>query len=221
MYSVSYTHLDVYKRQVRTLGILWNNSTDSFLFDIRSFPVESSISERKILSIIAGIYNPLGLIGPIVFLYKRFMQQLWLCNLGWDEPISEQLYLCWRSLCDKLCLIGKIIVPRSIRSKSKAKIVELHGFADASEKGYGCCVYVRVIYQDSSASCHLLCSKSRVAPLRQVSLPRIELCACSVSYTHLDVYKRQLLYSTEANILQLIETFNVRTESQVLTSNMQ
>ena len=99
---------------VRTLGILWNNSTDSFLFDIKSFPVESSISKRRILSIIAGIYDPLGLIGPIVFLYKQFMQQLWLCNLGWDEPISEQLYLYWHSLCDKLYLIGKIIVPRSI-----------------------------------------------------------------------------------------------------------
>ena len=103
---------------VRRLGILWNDSTDSFLFDIKSFPVESSMSKRRILSIIAGIYDPLGLIGPIVFLYKQFMQQLWLCNLGWDEPISDQLYSYWRSLCDKLYLISKIIVPRSIRSLS-------------------------------------------------------------------------------------------------------
>ena len=83
------------------------------------------------------------------------MKQLWLCNLGWDEPISWQLYLHWRSLCDKLCLIGKIIVPRSIRCKSKAKIVELHGFADASE---------------------------------------------TVSYTHLDVYKRQDKGQTECSM---------------------
>ena len=163
---------------VRTLGILWNNTADSFLFDIKSFPVDSSISKRKILSIIAGIYDPLGLIGPVVFLYKHFMQRLWLCKLGWDEPISGQSLSDWHSLCDKLGLISKIVVPRSIRCKREASTVELHGFSDASERGFGCCIYVRVIYQDSSASCHLLCSKSRVAPLRQVSLPRIELCAC-------------------------------------------
>ena len=131
----------MYKRQVRTLGILWNNAADSFMFEIKSLPVDSSISKRRILSIIAGIYGPLGLIGPIVFLYKQLMQQLWLCSLGWDEPISEQLYSYWRSLCDKLYLIGKIIVPRSIRSKSEPKLIELHGFADASEKGYGCLLY--------------------------------------------------------------------------------
>ena len=57
---------------VRTLGILWNNTADSFLFDIKSFPVDSSISKRKILSIIAGIYDPLG---PVSYthldVYKR------------------------------------------------------------------------------------------------------------------------------------------------------
>ena len=131
------------------------------------------------------IRDSLGLVGPIVFLYKQFMQQLWLCNLGWDEPISGQLRLHWHSLCDKLCLISKIIVPRSIRCKSEASIVELRGFSDASETGYGCCVYVRVLYQDSSASCHLLCSKSRVASYERYHYLALNsaLACCCLLYT--------------------------------------
>ena len=77
---------------------------------------------------------------------------LWLCKLSWDEPLSGHSLSDWHSLCNKLSLIGKIVVPRCIRCNHEAVTVQLHGFSDASERGFGCCVYVRVIYQDATAS---------------------------------------------------------------------
>ena len=109
--------------------------------------------------------------------------------------------------CDKLYLIGEIIVPRSIRSKSESKLIELHGFPDASEKGYGCCIYIRVIYQDLLASCPLLCSKSRVAPLRQVSLPRNELCAC--------LLLSRLLFKVTSALLSFVNNVHLYSDSMV------
>lgn len=55
--------------------------------------------------------------------------------------------------------------------------IELHGFSDASERAYGACIYVRTVSNNGEASCNLMCSKSRVAPLKPTTIPRLELCA--------------------------------------------
>jgi hypothetical protein len=55
--------------------------------------------------------------------------------------------------------------------------LDLHGFADASEAAYGACLYIRSVDVLGNITSKLLCSKSRVAPLKRLSLPRLELCA--------------------------------------------
>ena len=187
-------------------------------------------NKRKVLSVTAEIYDPLGLIGPVTFWCKHFMQILWLTGTSWDEPLSDSLSNQWVELYSQLISDTYFKIPRSVKSLINSQVIsfQLHGFADASAKGYACCIYVRTVYLNHGISSNLLCSKSRVAPLKQITLPRLELCVClllaskvmdtvsykfddlyfysdsmialhwihqqssrSVSYTHLDVYKRQ------------------------------
>lgn len=70
---------------------------------------------------------------------------------------------------------------RDIRIPRLARIefldpVKLHGFADASENAYGVCIYLRTLLMSGEWKARLFCAESRVASLKSVSLPRLELC---------------------------------------------
>ena len=132
-------------------------------------------NKRSVLSVIAGIYDPLGLIGPITFWRKHFIQRLWLAGTSWDEPLSGSLSDQWLELYSQLVSDTHFKISRSVKSLNNYRIIsfQLHGFADASAKGYACCIYVHTVYSNDAISSNLLCSKSRVAPLKQITLPRL------------------------------------------------
>ena len=63
----------------------------------------------------------------------------------------------------------------------KPKSIELHSFSDASISGYGQCSYVRMVNDQQKVHCSLVMAKSRVTPLKPVTVPRLELTAAVVS----------------------------------------
>nr|CAI5840395.1 unnamed protein product [Callosobruchus analis] len=87
--------------------------------------------------------------------------------------VSQSLHTNWCKLRDDLPSLNELGLPRKVISVNARKI-ELHGFSD---RGY---LYVRSIDKDGSIEAHLLCSKSKVAPLKTISIPRLELCATLV-----------------------------------------
>jgi hypothetical protein len=108
------------------------------------------------------------------------LQQLWpIQNLGWDQPVPDDLRTAWVQLIHDLPNINQIQIPRNILTPS-IKTIELHGFADASEKAYGTAIYLKSIDQQGSAQIHLLISKSRVAPLKTQSITGLELLAAQL-----------------------------------------
>jgi hypothetical protein len=108
------------------------------------------------------------------------LQQLWpIQNLGWDQPVPNDLRTAWVQLIHDLPNINQIQIPRNILTPS-IKTIELHGFADASEKAYGTAIYLKSIDQQGSAQIHLLISKSRVAPLKTQSITGLELLAAQL-----------------------------------------
>ncbi|XP_067620048.1 uncharacterized protein [Eurosta solidaginis] len=101
------------------------------------------------------------------------MQQLWKLRLHWDESGPSCLYTEWQSFCEQLPLVENIRVARLVQFGNECTF---HAFADASTKAYGACIYV-VSQSEGSYRSALLCARSRVAPTKEVSLPRLELCA--------------------------------------------
>ncbi|XP_015374667.1 PREDICTED: uncharacterized protein LOC107169419 [Diuraphis noxia] len=142
--------------------------------------IENSITKttkRKMLSEIAAIFDPLGLLGPVIVNAKLIMQNLWQVKAGWGEPLPEEIQNEWRKFRDGLPQLNEISIPRKIIGGGINIEFQLHGFADASLKAYGACLYLRSTDVTESSVVNLICAKSKVAPLKVVSLPRLELFA--------------------------------------------
>ncbi|XP_035228009.1 uncharacterized protein LOC118200187 [Stegodyphus dumicola] len=169
-----YSFSNEIKNETTVLGILWNPDSDAFTFNVTT-NFHDYYTKRHILSAITRIFDPLGLIGPVITKAKIFMQKLWLLKIGWNDVLPETESHEWKNFITSMPKINGVIINRKILSSNAVKI-EMHGFSDASELAYGACIYVKCILQSGSSSVVLLCSKSRVAPLKSVSIPRLELC---------------------------------------------
>ncbi|XP_055622774.1 uncharacterized protein LOC129766280 [Toxorhynchites rutilus septentrionalis] len=162
---------------IRTLGVLWNPKTDQFLFcrSPETMQSDAKVTKRHVLSQIAKLFDPLGLISPVIVSAKSIMQQLWAAGLGWDEALEGEMLKRWIVFHQSLPQLNEIQIPRCVVI-SDAHRIEIHGFSDASCTAYGACVFLRCVQTEGIVLVRLLCSKSRVSPLRRLTMPRLELC---------------------------------------------
>ena len=162
---------------LKVLGMQWLSSGDCFSFSGVVVPDDLCVTKRVVLSCIARLFDPLGFVTPFVMEAKILFQDLWRIGLGWDEVVPVDFQGRFRKWLQGLECIRQWSIPRSYAGYPWREVVslELHGFGDSSERAYGACVYVRVLGQDGSWSASLVFSRARVAPLKRVSLPRLEL----------------------------------------------
>ncbi|XP_044757729.1 uncharacterized protein LOC123315893 [Coccinella septempunctata] len=177
---------------IKILGLQWNPSTDAFSYSVQ--PISKTCTKRNILSELARIYDPLGFLTPFVLYLKHLIQRLWTLGLDWDDAPPKDLVQMWPLLKSEMCHLTGIAIPRLIIS-AKMRSCQLHGFCDASNVGYAAVAYVRVVDELGHIATHLLCAKSRVAPLKRVSIPRLELCAALLLAELLD--RVQVVFGTK------------------------
>lgn len=161
--------------EVKTLGIAWKAKTDCFNFKV---DVVDNVNptKRSVLSVIARLFDPLGLLGPVITKAKIFMQRLWLLKIDWSEKLPEKEACEWREFVRSLRILNDINIERCIVIQN-AEITQLHGFSDASENAYGAVIYARSVTSEGEVKVKLIASKSRVSPIKQVTIPRLELCS--------------------------------------------
>ncbi|XP_055701708.1 uncharacterized protein LOC129800984 [Phlebotomus papatasi] len=168
----------------RVLGMLWLPSEDVFTFQVNFRQVSADIlsgerlpTMREVLRLIMSIFDPLGFIAVFAVKGKIFLQEMWKQKLGWDTEISGDLVIQWRKFLKELKEIEEVKVPRCFSvNLPKAHLIELHVFGDASEKAFAAVAYLRIVF-DEGSDVSLVCARSRVAPLKQMSIPRMELQA--------------------------------------------
>ena len=174
--SIPENHRETCNEQtiIKALGICWDPKSDILSFIIN--PIERiKVNKRNVLSQIAKIYDPIGWIAPVVLKAKIFMKGLWLININWDEDLPSDYADEWIKFRNTFDILNNIKIPRYIIIHN-ACTIDLHGFSDGSEKAYGAALYIRSVSADGEVSSKLLCAKSRVAPVNQKSLARLELC---------------------------------------------
>ncbi|GBN70470.1 hypothetical protein AVEN_185326-1 [Araneus ventricosus] len=158
--------------ETKALGILWDHLRDCFSFKVLPGPQNT---KRAVLSNIARIFDPLGLLGPVITVAKIFLQSLWKLKIDWNDSLPEREAEEWERFLNSLHSINQLCFPRHVLCEFSEKL-EVHGFADASERAYGAVVYLKSSAGERNCV-RLLCSKSSVAPLKSISASKFELCA--------------------------------------------
>ena len=167
----------------KVLGQEWDFESDKLIFNLSNIisAVETEfVTKRSVLSLSARFYDPLGLISPIVLKFKQLFQEVCKRTFKWNDPLDEAYCHRWKLLINSLREISSISIDRCYLSKRNyhdVKSVQIHAFGDASEISYGSSVYLRLEYESDSYSV-LLASKTRVAPQKKQTIPRLELLAC-------------------------------------------
>nr|CAI5869848.1 unnamed protein product [Callosobruchus analis] len=158
----------------KTLGLVWNSIRDCLKFSVTVSTRE--VTKRSVLSTIAQVYDPLGIVGPVIVTAKLLLQRLWELQLEWDDSLPDIEYNIWATFQKELPLLNNLEISRQITCP-EIQEAQLHGFCDASEKAYGACIYLRCTDAHGRHTVNLICSKSRVAPIKAITLPRLELSA--------------------------------------------
>lgn len=165
-------------QSTKTLGLSWLSDTDELLYKIVRCRSEV-ISKRTVLSAISQIFDPLGLLMPCTVSAKIFMQRLWVAELSWDDTLPRPSQSQWLKYITELPQLNQLRIPRRV-CNAGSKFQELHAFCDASQAAYGACVYVRSMDSDGNLIVRLVCSKTRVAPLKAITVPRLELLGAQI-----------------------------------------
>ncbi|XP_029671495.1 uncharacterized protein LOC115240471 [Formica exsecta] len=158
---------------VHALGLCWKPSNDTFHFTLQLSPTKV-MTKRAILSTIAKLFDPLGLLSPFIVRAKIIIQELWSIKLDWDDPLPPLISNRWTTFVEELKAMPSLTFPRWLGYKSNDDI-EIHGFCDASQQAMSAVIYLKSISAKGEIQTNLVCSKTKVAPLKRLTIPRLEL----------------------------------------------
>ena len=165
---------------VNILGLKWNTLSDTLSYTLRSFRSLTSsqlVTKRETLRESTQIYDSLGLLTPVNVKAKILVQMLWQQKLAWDEPLNQDLAERWSNISTDIQEATSIVHPRLylLHHSQPTAITQIHVFTDASLSAYGAVVYLR---QDNCVA--LVMSRSRVSPVKSITLPKLELMAAVI-----------------------------------------
>ena len=192
----------------RALGVLWNIENDSLFFRISLS--NAPLTRTGMLSTISSVYDPCGLAGPFLLKGRKVMQLVVGDKKGWEAEVSEEHAFAWRQWRVKLISLNNLSINRCFKPKGFgiATHSSLHCFSDASEIGYGQATYLRQENESGDVSVSLVMAKSRVAPSKVTTIPRLELVAAKVSVKVAALVKDEIkidelqdLYHTDSEIV--------------------
>ena len=150
-------------------------------FSVRVYPTDVKVvnfTKRAVLSDIARLFDPLGWVSPVLIPAKILLQDLWIAGLDWDDELPDELRERYVRFRESLKDIESIRIPRFLLPLGAAGFtVTLQGYCDASERAYSALVYLRYASPDGQGGSNLVVAKTKVAPVKTLSVPRLELCA--------------------------------------------
>lgn len=172
----------------RTLGLKWNPQSDQFHFavDLERIPLRIKSghcrpTKRQMLKVIMSVFDPQGFLAPFIVRSKILLQQVWKSGVNWDEYLQDAELVKWKAWIGDLKHIRLCKIPRCYMDrKDTPASIELHTFCDASEKAFAAVSYWRLVYPDDNIKVAFIASKCRVAPLKPLSIPRMELSAALI-----------------------------------------
>ena len=170
----------------KVLGSVWNLKTDKFHLRVAAdlLKLENSLSQvpmkmtkRKILSQVARIYDPIGFAAAVIVRAKIGLQKLWQKGLDWDKEVPPAVEESWISLFQEMKELDSVSFESCLTVAYAVEPPILCVFAEASQEAFGACAYIREKKDDDTLAVKFVAAKSRVAPIKQLTIPCLELQA--------------------------------------------
>ena len=179
----------------RALGVIWCVENDSFQFPIEMH--DRPFTRRGILSTVSSIYDPSGYVAPVTLKGKKILQQMCRDKLDWDSPVPVNLRFEWEKWRHDVVSLEQLEIQRCFKPENFGgiQVCELHYFSDASLEGYGQCLFLRLVNEKDKPYCSFVIGKARVALLKQLTVPRLELAAATVSAKMSEFLHQELHYT--------------------------
>ncbi|GFU81465.1 putative RNA-directed DNA polymerase from transposon X-element [Trichonephila clavipes] len=184
------------------LGLLRDLDQDTIKCNLK-YSGEGEISKRNVLSMVHKIFDPLGILSPTTLLPKVLLQEAWKLKLKWDDLLPENIQKIFRKWREEIVYLEKVNIPRYVEINENS---ELHIFVDACKSSYWACVYIRTVTL-LGVKIRLIRAKSRVAPLKTMTIPRLELLACCIGarlvhsvYAALDVPDLKIIARSDSMV---------------------
>lgn len=173
----------------KVFGMWWDTAKDCFTFKMSKTRFDEALlngtrrpTKNEVLRVLMTVFDPLGLISNYLMLLKIVLQEVWRSGVQWGQLVKDKQFEAWIAWIKLLPLMEEVSLPRCYRqvtSASQDTDVQLHVFVDASENGMAAAVYLR-FEEAGKTECTLVCAKTRVAPLKYLSIPRLELTAAVI-----------------------------------------
>nr|XP_041631503.1 uncharacterized protein LOC121502341 [Drosophila kikkawai] len=182
----------------KILGMRWQVATDDFRFNVEYHRVSESVlsgdrvpTKREYLSLLMSTFDPLGFLCCLMITAKLLLREIWRQKIQWDEPLPEEIgraFAAWRRQMDA---VGQFRCPRHYFGHGAVRTIELHVFVDASQSAFAAVAYWRVMYEDGKVLASFVCAKTKCAPMRTMSIPRLELQAAVLGTRLINTIKEE------------------------------
>ena len=195
----------------RALGLRWSMEDDYFFFQFCNR--QKPVTRRGILSTVSSIFDPLGVVSPVTLLGRSLLQKLCAVSCGWDDPLPDVMASEWKEWLTMAVELDLVRLGRCITGPpGEVLTTQMHVFADASESAYSAVAYlvteVRTCEGTTERVVQFLMGKSLVAPVRFVSIPRLELAAAVLAVK----VRRALVRELDT----VFDSFHMWTDSMVV-----
>ena len=165
----------------KALRVEWSTGLDSFRLTTAEFPCLEVVTKRALVSDVVKTFDVLGWFAPVIMKVKILLQKLWESGAGWDDPVPSSIQKTWEQWRSELPTLTELLIPRCYFPKdAHIESVQLHGFCDASESAYAAVVYLRMVDCSDVVHVVLVMAKTKVAPLKRLTIPRLELCGATI-----------------------------------------
>ena len=178
----------------RSLGTYWSIESDTLGFRITL--KDTPCTRRGILSTVSSVYDPIGMVAPVILQGKQILQDLCRDNIQWDQPVPDNIFSRWERWRSDLPLLENVEIDRCFKPAGfgEPTSAQIHSFSDASESGLGEVSYLRLENAQGELSVAFLMGKARVASIKPISIPRKELTAAVISVNVSSMLSRELDY---------------------------
>ena len=165
----------------RVLGVKWKPDSDDFVVQATKFKtkMENVRTQRKLLKFVSSIFDPLGITAPLTIRLRQCLQLVWKLNPQWDKEIDTSSLPQLQQWIDETEGFKDVKIPRQYFADKARRSIELHIFSDASEIALATVAYLRIVYTDDSIDVKFIMGKAKVAPIKRMTIPNLELQAAT------------------------------------------